>query len=280
MPSSWTRVRVPLALVLVAAPSPWLHASTLVLSPNGYLGSQGLRITVGSCSSTTSVTSPPPVTVSTLYQACDHLEATLEVQSPATVDLRAGSEISFKNNFEIQPGAELRTELNSSYNTWAAYLQDASPSAEDEYYVTFYANFDSLTVGTDQIYLFEALDSSGDSVFRLRLEHNPNVSPPDRLRLRSTQDNGTENGSTAVSVGSGWNRLSMYWKASSSLGADDGELRLYINGSNVRSMLNRDTDTLEVSTVKFGAIEFLNDTATGSMDLDNFDSKALLPTNP
>ncbi len=245
-------------------------ASTLQASAAAaFRGSFGLRLVVTACAGdapSVDVTGPP-LTVSAVFEACNVLTADVSVEAPADVTFRSGRTIRLQDGHGVADGATLRTETVPSLLT-VAYVQDANPASESSYHARWYLDLTQMALASDTVRHFDALSGAGGSVLQLRLDR---VGGQNRVTLVAVADDASEIAASPVVVADGWRAVEIEWHASS--GADDGELRLYVDDTEVAALTGLDNDTLRVETIRLGATDFIDGSAAGTMDLDEFSSR-------
>ncbi len=157
-----------------------------------------------------------------------------------------------------------------------AWVQDSSPSAEASYRVRFYTRLDRLAMaGADEFDLFVAYGADSTSSLRLSVFHD-GVSH--RLRLRVREDDGIETLATpGVSLVDGWWAIELDWQSATAVGTNDGVVSLWVNGATQTGLDGLDTDTRHIDTVRWGAVDGLDLGTSGSLLLDEFDSRTTGP---
>lgn len=257
------------SLAAVGLTSTALASTLQVSSAAAFRGSFGLRLTLTACTGDApelDITGPP-LTVTAVFEACNRLTSDVDIEAPADVTLRSGREIELRNGFDVAGGAQLRAEVDPGLST-LAYLQDGNPSSEQDYYARWYLDLSQMSLATDSVVHFAALGTGQTPVLELRLDRSAGQ---DRATLAAFSDGGGESTSTPVTVAGGWVAVEVEWHASS--GADDGELRLYLDDVQVAQLTGLDNDTLRIDAARLGASGFGDGTASGEMDIDEFSSR-------
>jgi len=140
-----------------------------------------------------------------------------------------------------------------------AYLTDNSPATEDAYIARFYAFLNNA--GSDPVLLFSADDE---------IQVWYNVPAAGDLTLRAFDSGLAANDATfpAAAVGAGWHSIEFAWAA-----ASPAAIRFTVDGVDAPA-LSIDTSGIAISSAQLGDI---NGTATGPIDLDDFDSRRQTP---
>jgi hypothetical protein len=235
-------------------------------------GSYGLEVTVGTtCTAGADVVVPDQdVGGTTTFEACVTLTAAdVDILSSGNVTLQAGEKVTIQNGFSVASSANLTIATDHAM-TGKAYVQDDSPAAEKLYRARFYVDVSTLSPGSgDAFDHFTAYSSSGVAQFRLRLvENGSNI---DLIAI--ARDGGTYSTVTAdPSVPSTYFAVEFEWKASDA-GSTNGHLDVWVDNSPVTGLSNLDNQYGEIDYVRWGAVEGVDSTTTGTMKLDEFISQ-------
>ncbi|HVS64138.1 MAG TPA: hypothetical protein VMT85_11620 [Thermoanaerobaculia bacterium] len=264
-----------------------IASSVSVVEGAARFGKFGARFDIeSSCSAANLVDVTGPSGVVT---ACDTLRADGTVSSATT--LRAGDRVVLENGFNVDSGASLAVEIDTSLYP-DAYLQDDTPDGETVYAARFYLDPAALGLdaASDRFYHFIANDAAGDPVLRLGVTWDPVNGGEVRLFLETFEDGGGvvtnengANGGEAVLAESGdsdcqttpgcYQWVEVGWVASS--GADDGTAYLCVNGleaGDCKNFAGLDTNTRTVDSVRWGAMDVTDDLG-GRLDVDEFESQ-------
>jgi len=181
-----------------------------------------------------------------------------------------------------------------------AYVQDNSPAAEGTYRVRFYINLagrapvvppvaadDSLLTMTtgDQFDIFAAYDgadpvppaTAGDKELRVQVDFVSAGNYTVQAFIRT--DAGTELSTSTKAVKRGWAAVEVEWAKSTAVGANNGKLNLWVNGSAATTQVTGvDNDTAAINYVRWGALPkaaaaTLPATLSGVFKLDDFVSQ-------
>jgi len=259
-----------LVMTLITAGS-WA-SDLLVKAGAAKAGSFGLEVTVSSSCSGDADLVVPDQTVggTTSFEGCLTLTAAnVDVLSSGDVTLRAGDSIAIDNGFSVASSANLTLEIDSAL-TGRAYVQDNSPSAEQLYRARFYVDLSSLSPGTlDTFDHFAAYGLGGGVLFDLRLED----SGADIALVASARDGGSVSSVTAdSSLPSTYFAVEFEWKASDA-GMSNGHLDVWVDGSPVSGLSSLDNESARVEYVRWGAVDGVDNTTSGTMNLDEFVSQ-------
>jgi hypothetical protein len=265
-----TRVRKPANVLLVmlgcVAVSTGARASDLqVVAGAKKAGSFGLEVTVGStCSSDADLVVPDQTVGSTTtFEGCLTVTAAnVDVTSAGDLTLQAGEKVTLQNGFSVAASGNLTVAID--------YVQDDSPAAEKLYRARFYVDVSSLSPGSgDSFDHFTAYANSGATQFEIQLEENgSNID-----LVVSARDGGTFSTATASSSLPGtYLAVEFEWMASAA-GQSNGHLDVWLDGSPVTGLANLDNETGQIDYVRWGAVDGVDSTTTGTMNLDEFVSQ-------
>jgi len=259
-----------LAMTVIATGS--FASDLMVKAGAAKAGSFGLEVTVGSTCSGDADYVVPDQTVggTTSFEGCLTLTAAnVDVLSSGDVTLRAGDSIAIDNGFSVASSANLTLTIDTAL-TGRAYVQDNSPAAEQLYRARFYVDLSSLSPGTlDTFDHFAAYGSGGGVLFDLRLED----SGADIALVARAREGASFSSVTAdSSLPSTYFAVEFEWKASDA-GLSNGHLDVWVNGSPVSGLSNLDNESDRVDFVRWGAVDGVDSTTSGTMNLDEFVSQ-------
>lgn len=124
--------------------------------------------------------------------------------------------------------------------------------------------------GNDQFHVFDAADQFDETWFSLVIRYDGTANE-NRLFLEAREDAGGTLGSGEIALSPGWHWVELEWWAAEP-SASNGRLTLNLDGAAQPGLQNLDNDTGAISLVRWGAMD-VTATATGSVDLDDFDSR-------
>lgn len=155
-----------------------------------------------------------------------------------------------------------------------AYVEDDSPGTEHRYRARFYVNANALTLASgDELELFSGYATGGTRQLAVLLGRS---GAQNRLRLAIRRDDGgfeeTPPGSE-IALPREWHAVEIDWKAATSPSASDGGLAVWLDGQSRSGLTGIDNDQAQVGFVRWGAVADVDATTTGSVRLDEFDSR-------
>jgi hypothetical protein len=262
------------AVATVAALPAALAAGTLEVIPEAaYSGALGLRASLGpACSAEPSLTLEPPLTeLSGAFEACDSIVAEgVAVVAPGAT-LRAGASVALGNGFSVAAGADLAVELTGELAGRFAFVTDELPQEERLYRARWAVDLGglALTAG-ERVDLLVGEDAAAVGSFSVAALRSPAL-PEDRLLLSARLSDGstveTPFGEQQL-LPSGWNELEVAWQAASGQGLFFASL----NGGPFVGLTGLDNDGVSLRRIHFGLVDGDAETATGGVDLDDFES--------
>jgi hypothetical protein len=275
---AWMAVRA-----LLGGPGTAAAASLDVVAAAARLGSQGLRVTIGSgCTGSDFVTvNGQLLGGSQTAEGCVGLSsASTTIQAGGDVLFRAGQRIVLGNGFWVESGASFAAEIDSTLLR-DAHLEDHTPAAEAHLAAGFFIRPVSLALSDWEQFELVVLESSfGTRWAAVVLKDNPTLGEL-RLVIEAYTDLGftfSTEGTQEVVLPAGWSWLSFDWKASSP-GGYNGFLRLYLDGSPMAAIDAIENSNGRIESVRVGAQEVMNGTS-GTFDFDEFVSQVAGPVAP
>jgi hypothetical protein len=260
-----------LVLGLAIVTGSW--ASDLVVKPGAAnAGSYGLEVAVGkSCTAGDNYVVPNgTIAGPATEEGCLTLTAADVDITAGSVTFQAGDSITLQNGFSVASGANFTAAVDQGL-TGRAYVQDNSPSAEKLYRARFYLDPTNLTPGSgDTFDHFTAYANSGAVQFQLRLlENGSNID-----LVVNARDGGAYSSITAESsLPSSYIAVEFEWKASDA-GMSNGHLDVWVDGSPAAAGLaSLDNENGQIDYVRWGAVDGVDNTTSGTMDLDDFVSQ-------
>jgi hypothetical protein len=224
-------------------------------------GGYGLQVTVGSsCGSDTHLVLDNAGMITLDQEGCDTITAGNNTSVSGTVVFTAGSTVAFGNGFSVNSGSDFTAAIDETLSPFA-WVQDDSPTSETTYNAEFYVDADVLSVvGMDEVDHFVAYEDN-EPVLKVILQAGP------QLVLEAWEDSGSSSSSSAVSLTSGWNQVNITWQSAASATAS-----ISVNRGSATSLVGLDTDSLRVTSVRWGAVGGTPDASSGSLFQDDFAS--------
>ena len=231
-------------------------------------GDFGLAVSVGTtCTSDADYMVPDgAIAGPATEEGCLTLTAANVDITAGSVTFTAGDRITLQNGFSVASGADFTAALDQGM-TGRAYVQDNTPSAEQLYRARFYIDLSTLSPGSGVSFdHFSAYSSTGTPEFELQLEDSS-----DNVALVvNARDGGTVSSITAdSSLPSSYFAVEFEWKASDT-GLSNGHLDVWVDGSQVAGLSNLDNENGRIDYVRWGVVDAVDSSTTGTMNLDEF----------
>ena len=150
-----------------------------------------------------------------------------------------------------------------------AYLQDDTPQSETHYRVSFYFDPNSISMPSHSFHRILVARSANADAIRLEIRfRNGNY----QVRARARTDSGGYANSSWYVISDTAHQIELDWQASSSAGANDGYLSLWIDGILMRTLSGVDNDTLRIEQLRLGPSGGYYNTTSGTELFDDFAS--------
>jgi hypothetical protein len=167
------------------------------------------------------------------------------------------------------------TDLPPPSSRAKLWVKDTSPDSESHYRARFFLDLNDLTVPTASrtLRLMAARTASDPSArpFELRLVYEDGIW---NLVGIARDNSGTVAYKTdAVSIPRSWVQVVVEWKAASGPGSNDGFLVLAVDGSMLVGAGKIPNDQIRIEGVQLGLLGGVGLSSTGSMFIDDFESR-------
>lgn len=155
----------------------------------------------------------------------------------------------------------------------AIYIQDDLPNAETRYRARFYFDPNSITMSNGNAhYLFYGY--SGTSTVVVRVEFRRSSSTY-QLRASLVDDSTTWAYTNWFTISDAPHFVELDWRASSAVGANNGSLTFWIDGTQRSNLTGIDNDTRRLDRSRLGAVAGIDTGTRGSEYLDAFESRRI-----
>jgi RHS repeat-associated protein len=222
-----------------------------------------------------------------LYDASSNRAAVTE-----TVRLTNTTDLIFANGFEtgtlsawtgsVSDGGDLSATSAAALvgsqgmqavldDTTSIYVQDDSPSAEARYRARFYYDPNGLTMAhSDSHTLFNGVKSPNTQVLGVDLRYNAGLY---QLRATIRLDSGGSTATSWFTISDAAHYVEIDWLAATGVGANDGSITLWIDGTQQGSATGVDNDTQQVDFVRLGAVGGVDAGTSGTAYFDAIESR-------
>jgi RHS repeat-associated protein len=155
----------------------------------------------------------------------------------------------------------------------AIYVQDDTPSAEARYRARFAFDPNGLGMGQNESHpVLRAYTASGATAADVFLNYRDGGY---RLGAAVGKDSGGTQPSGYVSLTDAAHVIELDWRAATAAGANDGNVTVWLDGTQVISLTGIDNDTQRVDRVRLGAIAGIDANTRGTYSFDGFVSRRL-----
>ena len=201
----------------------------------------------------------------TLIFADNFESGNLSAWSRALID---GGDLSVTTGAALEGSRGLQVLLD---DTVAIYVTDDRPNAESSYQVSLRVDPNSLVMNNGSVHtLFYGYVGASTPILRLDLRFANNRY---YLRPYARNDGATWLApSTWYAITDGPHDVEMSWRAATAAGANNGRLRLLIDGVQKTNLTTIDNDTRRVDRVRLGAVTGIDAGTVGAYFLDAFAS--------
>ena len=151
------------------------------------------------------------------------------------------------------------------------YVTDWGPFEEKHYRARFYFDPNSITMGNNNNhYIFVGYDRSDIMIFRIEFEYSSG-----NYRLRSTvKEDSIYRYIGITNIDDNPHAIEIEWQAATAAGANDGVIKLWVDGVQKLSNQALDNDTTQVDYVRLGAVFGVDTGTRGTYYFDAFESNS------
>lgn len=188
------------------------------------------------------------------------------------------SEFDAENDQSVTAAAALvgtRGMASVIDNNTAMYVQNNSPVAEAQYHARFYFDPNSIPMANGNAhFIFAARSSDTNGVEVARVEFRKNGTTY-QVRASVRNDAGQYINTAWYTISDAPHPIEIAWQASTGPGANNGLLRLYIDGALKQTLSTVDNDTLRVEAARLGPLAGIDNGTRGTEYYDAFVSTRL-----
>ncbi len=170
-------------------------------------------------------------------------------------------------------GGNYGMQAQASSSNTSLYVVDKRPSSETQYRARFYFKPNGITLGDTQVhYLLYGQQGTSSPTTILRLEFRKSLGDY-QLRASAYNDSSAWQSTQWYYVANQLYYFEVNWQAATAAGANNGVLTLWIDGTQMETITNLDTDTRRVDQIQFGQIAGTLTGATGTDYYDLYESR-------
>jgi len=153
----------------------------------------------------------------------------------------------------------------------AIYLTDETPNAESRYRARFYFDPNSITMANNNAhYIFYGY--TGTSTVVLQIEFRLTKGSY-QLRAALRNDANSWTTSSWFTINDVSHFIEVDWRSSTAVGANNGGLTLWIDGTQRANLIGVDNDTRRIDRIQLGAVAGIDSGTRGTYYFDGFESR-------
>jgi hypothetical protein len=153
----------------------------------------------------------------------------------------------------------------------AIYVTDNSPNGEPRYRARFYFDPNSISmVSGDAHNIFFGYAGTSTAVLRGAFRFSSGVY---QIRFSLLSDSGTWQNTSWFTISDAAHAIELDWRAATAVGANNGGLTLWIDGTQQADLTGVDNDTRRVDSAKLGALSGIDTGTRGTYYFDAFESR-------
>jgi hypothetical protein len=150
------------------------------------------------------------------------------------------------------------------------FVRDDTPVTEPRYRARFLFHPHGITMAkNDQHVIFTGLSSTGAVVLQIELRY---AGSSYQLRAGTATDGRTVTSTSWFTISNALHALEFDWRASSAVGANDGQLTFWIDSTQKADLTAVDNDTRRVEAVQLGGVSGIDSGTRGLYFFDAFES--------
>lgn len=164
-------------------------------------------------------------------------------------------------------------------NNTAMYLTDDRPAAEARYRARFYFDPNTIAMSNGNAHYIFYGYTTGNTTVVLRLEFRFST-PNYQLRAALLTDAGSWRTGAWVTLSDAPQVVEFDWRAATAVGANNGGLTLWLDGTQVTALTGVDNDTRRLERIRLGPVAGLDTGTRGAYFLDAFEARRLTYIGP
>jgi hypothetical protein len=150
------------------------------------------------------------------------------------------------------------------------YVTDDTPNAEPRYRARFYFDPNSIVMGSgDTHFIFRGYSGTSTIVLRVQFRFSSGTY---QLRAGLVGDGSTWANSSWLTISDAPHAIEMDWRAATGVGANNGSLTLWIDGTQQALLTGVDNDTRRIDRARLGAVSGIDTSTHGTYYFDSFES--------
>ena len=155
-------------------------------------------------------------------------------------------------------------------DTSAIYLTDDTPDAEPRYRARFYFDPNSISMASgDAHFIFKGF-TGATQILQVKFR---NFSGVYQLRANLLNDSSNWVITNWFTISDAPHFIELDWRAATAMGANDGGLTLWIDGTQQADLTGVDNDTRRIDRARLGALSGVDAGTSGTYYFDAFESR-------
>ena len=151
------------------------------------------------------------------------------------------------------------------------YVTDDSPNAEPRYRMRFYFDPNSIPMlSGDTHFIFKGFMGTSTEVLRLEFRRSGGLY---QLRIAALDDGSTWTNSNWFTISDTSHFIELDWRSSMAVGANNGGLTFWIDGTQQADLIGVDNDTRRIDRGRLGALAGVDNGTRGTYYFDAFESR-------
>ncbi|MBP7693841.1 MAG: hypothetical protein KA764_18105 [Anaerolineales bacterium] len=159
------------------------------------------------------------------------------------------------------------------------YVTDDRPAAEARYRARFYFDPNTIAMSNGNAHYIFYGYTTGNTTVALRLEFRFST-PSYQLRAALLTDAGSWRTGAWVTLSDAPQVVEFDWRAATAVGANNGGLALWLDGTQVTALTGVDNDTRRLERIRLGPVAGLDTGTRGAYFLDAFEARRLTYIGP
>ena len=156
-------------------------------------------------------------------------------------------------------------------NTASIYVTDDRPNAEVRYRARFYFDPNSITMSSGNAhYIFYGYTGTSTDVLRIEFRRSSGTY---QVRAAVRNDRSTWSNTNWFTITDSPHFLELDWRASTTAGANNGSLTVWIDNVQQANLTGVDNDTRRIDRASLGAVSGLDSGTLGTYYFDAFESR-------
>ena len=152
----------------------------------------------------------------------------------------------------------------------AIYVTDDSPNIETRYRARFYFDPNSIMMKNNNAhYIFNGYQGTSSVMFRVEFRFNKKY----EIRVALVNDKAVWKNSKWIAISDAVHFFELDWSAATAVGANNGYLKLWVDGVLKQNLTKVDNDTRRLDRINLGAVEAIDKGTRGNYFFDEFVSR-------